>query len=475
MNSQPIILRICILILCLPFSIQARIIYVNQSAGGSNTGLSWLNAFTSVQTAIEFAASGDSIWVAQGVYTPSKDPFWNPAPANIRDLTFLLKYGVKMFGGFQGGETSLNQRDINAYPTVLSGQKSASVKVYHVVMSVADNVNTVLDGFTISNGRASGSGTIVVEGRSANRGTGGGIYSIASAATFRNLTILDCYGVMGAAVCNEESTSTYSDMEMYQNDSPDGGAFGNIAGNILIQRCIMRDNTGINGGAICNSAATVRVINCVMFGNSVYDKGGAIFNMNSSFTMINSSVAYNHAPAGGGGLHSEGASSSTNLTNCIVWANTGNLPQSISLAYGATASATYSDIDGAVQYPGTGNILGDPLFVAPNNLMIMVGSPCIDAGTNTGAPTTDIAGSPRPQGGTVDMGAYETPELMMFVFMGYVNEQWFNHENWNTHYCPPVNYEGQIMIGADCVIPAGSQIGNGCEIIIESGRKLSVK
>ena len=68
-----------------------------------------------------------------------------------------------------------------------------------------------------------------------------------------------------------------------------------------------------------------------------------------------------------------------------------------------------------------GNIDANPLFVnaAGGNFRLQAGSPCIDAGTNTGAPTDDIEGNPRPidgDGDTIavtDMGAYEYMPLMV--------------------------------------------------------------
>ena len=40
-----------------------------------------------------------------------------------------------------------------------------------------------------------------------------------------------------------------------------------------------------------------------------------------------------------------------------------------------------------------------------DGLRLLSGSPCIDAGTSVGAPTTDILGNPRT--GMPDIGAYE--------------------------------------------------------------------
>jgi PKD repeat protein len=75
--------------------------------------------------------------------------------------------------------------------------------------------------------------------------------------------------------------------------------------------------------------------------------------------------------------------------------------------------ATYSDIcdTGGVPWPGAGNICANPVFVdaAGGDYHLRVGSPCINAGTNAGAPSDDIDGDARPwpPAGAVDIGADE--------------------------------------------------------------------
>ena len=79
------------------------------------------------------------------------------------------------------------------------------------------------------------------------------------------------------------------------------------------------------------------------------------------------------------------------------------------------AAVTYSDIE--LGFPGIGNIEVDPLFrdpastaglrPPPGDLRLRNGSLCIDMGTDIGAPAADIADVPRPQGGAVDIGAFE--------------------------------------------------------------------
>ncbi len=61
---------------------------------------------------------------------------------------------------------------------------------------------------------------------------------------------------------------------------------------------------------------------------------------------------------------------------------------------------------------GVGNLYGNPLFVNPEfgnegDYRLRDGSPGIDAGEETGAPSIDLLGTSRPQGKSVDIGAYE--------------------------------------------------------------------
>jgi hypothetical protein len=63
-----------------------------------------------------------------------------------------------------------------------------------------------------------------------------------------------------------------------------------------------------------------------------------------------------------------------------------------------------------------GTLTSDPKFVnyqkngvaAGGNYHLQVGSPAINAGTSTGAPTVDMDGATRPSGGKVDIGPYES-------------------------------------------------------------------
>ena len=98
-------------------------------------------AASTVQSAIDAAAAGDEVWVAEGTY--------------LENCT--LKDGVSLFGGFAGNETSLSERDWNAHRTILDGGAAPGSVIYVPYSPSA----ATIDGFTIQNGTGtnySGSG-----------------------------------------------------------------------------------------------------------------------------------------------------------------------------------------------------------------------------------------------------------------------------------------------------------------------------
>jgi len=91
-----------------------RIIFVNQSATGSNQGTSWTDAYNDLQDALAVAQVGDEIWVAAGKYTPDRG-------TKDRNAFFSIPDGIELYGGFVGTETDPSQRDCLTNETVLTG------------------------------------------------------------------------------------------------------------------------------------------------------------------------------------------------------------------------------------------------------------------------------------------------------------------------------------------------------------------
>ncbi|MHC4499697.1 MAG: hypothetical protein ACYS21_11360, partial [Planctomycetota bacterium] len=149
-----------LLAVLLPVSAGGATIYVDASASGNGTGTSWADAYNYLQDALTAASSGDEVWVAEGIYTPTQ----LADPCDARSATFQLISGVALYGGFPSGvgDPNWNDRDLAANETILSGDIGTPVAVvdncYHVVTTDHTDAATVLDGFTITAGNADGVG-----------------------------------------------------------------------------------------------------------------------------------------------------------------------------------------------------------------------------------------------------------------------------------------------------------------------------
>ncbi|MDO8368001.1 MAG: T9SS type A sorting domain-containing protein [Saprospiraceae bacterium] len=125
-------------------------LYVNSSATGANNGQSWADAFTDLNTALTTAQSGDSVWVAMGVFIPTT--------GSDRTSSFVQKSGVRLYGGFEGTETSLGQREWFNNPTVLSGDigtpGDSTDNAYTILYMNNPDSMTVVDGFVFRHGIA---------------------------------------------------------------------------------------------------------------------------------------------------------------------------------------------------------------------------------------------------------------------------------------------------------------------------------
>jgi len=325
-----------------PVAAAGPILYAQPSATGTGDCLSWANACT-LQAALGTAVSGNEIWVAQGTHTPTT--------GTDRAVSFALKDGVGVYGGFAGDETTRDARNWATRATILNGDIGApgitSDNSYHVVSSPAGTSATaILDGFTVSGGSASGA---------LDQSEGGGLRLVGS-PTLRNLVIA-------------HNTATYG-----------GGV--DVRGNPSFTNVVIRDNGANYGGGMCTESGAPVLTNVTLYGNSsaLYDRGAAIFVF---------------APA------------TVTGTNLVVWANS---PVEGQIYPTSLAGVTYSN----VQYSstGTGNISTDPQFVnaAAGDLHLRSTSPAVNAGNSSAVPagvSTDLDGNPRIAGSAVDMGAYE--------------------------------------------------------------------
>src|SRR5947207_9637776 len=112
--------------------------------GGSGNGSSWSAAIGSVDTAMSQANVGDEIWVAtrplgsDGIYFYYESSAYTAS--GIGEI--LVKDGVSMYGGFNGTETSRDQRAPKTNVTSL---------LLQLRIRMLQDLPTVIDGFTFVN------------------------------------------------------------------------------------------------------------------------------------------------------------------------------------------------------------------------------------------------------------------------------------------------------------------------------------
>ncbi|MEM8901697.1 MAG: choice-of-anchor Q domain-containing protein, partial [Bacteroidota bacterium] len=407
------------------------ILFVDADAGGQNDGSSWTNAYTDLQDALATARNcGDvtAIWLAEGTYVPTD--------GLDRKVTFQLVDGVSLYGGFDGNESTISDRDWTLHPTILSGilglepVNNDTVHSYSVVSGENLSDNTIIDGLTIRDAE-NWSGT--------EDNLGGGMFlSKTDPTLITNPIIRNCSFVSNV------------------NDIFDGGGLRLVNVSPLIDACLFQDNytDDEGGGLYITGVDSLRITNSRFIDNESLDPGGAISVQIPQLDIENCVFTGNYASTGGGGgiftgegnvltirnstffsnnVYSEDAngsalllSGSTQVFNSIFWRN-GNqyfakpgddLDQSEDdfPFWGNLEELTLSHCLYQSGWPGEGNIDADPLFVdvTTGDLSLLAESPAINAGLNTTVESlTDLAGNPRIFEGTVDMGAYEFQDITL--------------------------------------------------------------
>ncbi len=301
-------------------------IHVKYDATGSNNGTSWTDAYTSFQSALAAAVSGDQIWVAKGTYKPSYD---YELGGGSRFYHFRMIEGVAIYGGFAGSETAVSERTNfgagQANETILSGDlngnddkdKGDSYHVFYHPGGLGLTSSAVLDGFTIKGGNANGSYTH-------NRGGGMANYT-SSSPTINNCTFTSNLAYLnGGGMYNEYSSPTLTNCTFTSNPAYDGGGMWNESSSPTLTNCTFTSNVvpDIGGGMYNNYHSSPTLTNCTFTSNSAaYNgAGGGMYNFDSSSpTLTNCTFTSNFALSAGGGMFNE--NSSPNLTNCTFTSN----------------------------------------------------------------------------------------------------------------------------------------------------------
>jgi len=202
----------------------------------------------------------------------------------------------------------------------------------------------------------------------------------------------------------------------------DGYARPKVSRSRIFNNKTVRYGTSRGGGGGVQIELGGTLENCLVYDNESEYFGGGVL-VYKAGTVMNCTIAHNRTTDTtgdgvgeglGGGLYTSGGGT---IQNTIIFDNT-------------TATTPNRNMDDTVvvyrnslTFPsviGNGNISGMPLFVdgSARNYYLQPTSPCIDTGSNSGAPVVDFAGTPRPLMGktngttrVTDIGAYEYFEV----------------------------------------------------------------
>ena len=128
-----------VLTITIPFLNAQTIKYIKPVAEGAADGTSWDNASSDLSSIISQSNEIDEIWIAAGTYR--------------LQTTSDISTGIKLYGGFSGIESSLDERDPKAYVTIISGDIGEQDYKYDnndQLFRIFQTSDTVLiDGITI--------------------------------------------------------------------------------------------------------------------------------------------------------------------------------------------------------------------------------------------------------------------------------------------------------------------------------------
>jgi hypothetical protein len=381
-------------------SLRQAILDANSAGGNNNITFTVIgtvtlqNALPDLTTNVDFEGPGPGSLSVQRSLAPGTPDFsiltvdWS---ATVRVAGVMLTNG----SGFYGGG-------------IFNDSGTLTVDNCSVVANAAWRGGGILNFGSLTVTGSTLSGNVAAN-------NGGGIANFGP-LTIDHSSLSGNSGDNGGAVYNFGGGNVVLSYSTLSSNSANfGGAIANNGGTVTVDSSTVAQNTAAIGGGVGNPyGGTVIVRNSTFAGNTAtYANGGGIANDNGAALAVSNSTFSGNAAASGGGI----ANSGTLTTfDTILAGNLAPAGADLSGALGSLGHNLIGNTTGGSGFDATDLLNVDPWLGSlqynggPTPTMALLpGSPAIDAGDNTGAPTFDQRGPgfARIVNGGIDIGAFE--------------------------------------------------------------------
>jgi len=260
--------------------------------------------YTTIQQAIDAAVDGDSVIVEPGTYEENVE--------------------------FLGKQISVRSSQ-GAEVTIIDGGNAGSV----VRFIESETSNTLLEGFTLSNGN----GCLI-----SNSTYGGGIYlGERCQPVLKSVIVADNQAQYGAGIYAKAASPTLDHCIISRNITDTWGAGIHCvnASDIKLIHCTISENESDHrGGGISSLDSSLLILNCIISLNKA-SRGGGIYSGpgDHQLVVVNSNVVLNYASELGSGLF---CSSDALIINSIFWNISSSAEGEIHLHNSNNFDLTYS-------------------------------------------------------------------------------------------------------------------------------------
>jgi hypothetical protein len=321
------LITFCLLIIS--FISSAKVIYVKNIDSNVWSGRELV--YNDLQKAIDEASDYDSIWIASGTYYPTIS--FNGSSDNLF-YSITIKKSISIFGGFNGNENSLNDRqledkngDNNIAPYEFSNEtifssdfnnddkwsestnsnyhwkyENTGENSFHVIYIDDKNLTSAkieINGITIQGG----TGSIVHNGTGKGGGINGNI-SINSKLLVQNCVFSRNLAEFNGAAINinisaPDSCQIQIENNSFQKNSTVGGilclysSYKALKPVINIKHNDISNNDGTGIQLLCSSNLNINIESNTIFNNLSNSTGGIYVNTNNANTQTDLTISNN--------------------------------------------------------------------------------------------------------------------------------------------------------------------------------------